>query len=62
VRKYKRIIRTGDFFYDYTRRLKKKVGNISDRELTDGIANFLEGEKLTPIIERRAKRNKRWWE
>lgn len=56
-----RHIRGGDYFYQYTRKLKKDIGgNISDRELTDGIARFLESESLTPIIKRRATK-RRWW-
>lgn len=59
--KKRRFMQSGDFFYQYTRKLKQDIGgNISDRELTDGIAMFLENEQITPIIKRRAKK-RRWW-
>lgn len=60
--KKRRFMQSGELFYNYTRNLKKELGGgISDRELTDGLAAFLDNENLTPIIKRRAKKRGRWW-
>lgn len=61
VRKKSRMIRTGDYFSRYTADLSKELG-VSRTELTDGLASFLEQENLTPIIKRRVRRGRRWWE
>ena len=57
-------MRAGSGFVNYTDFLRRELEpihkrKITNRELTDGIADFLDREKLTPIIIRRAKLRKR---
>ena len=57
-------MRTGPRFRRMRTNLKIELSpiygrRISDRELTDGIAGFLEDENLLPIIKRRAKKHRR---
>lgn len=54
-------IRAGKRFIDLTDLLKREIApkRVSNREITDSVALFLEEEKLLPIMIRRAKKKKR---
>jgi hypothetical protein len=47
-------MRCGPYFKEYTKRLKEHA-RVSDTELTDGLAKFLEEEQLTPLLVKRAQ-------
>ena len=58
-----KMMRAGSRFLNMKNNLKVElrpsVGRrLSDRELTDGIAGFLEDENLLPIIKRRARKKR----
>lgn len=62
VRKRRTHMRSGDYFYDFTRSLKKTLEpihnrRISDRELTDRLARFIDEENLTKIIISRDRKS-----
>lgn len=57
-------IRVGRDFINLTDVLRRELEpihrrRISTREITNGLANFMQDENLTPIIVRRARRKKR---
>lgn len=52
-------IRVGADFVRFRNSLKQSIGDVSDTQLTDGIARFLDEEALTPIMIRRAQRKKK---
>ena len=57
------LVRNGKGFVNYTNFLRRELEPIAKRkitnsEITDNIASFLDKENLTPIILRRAKRKK----
>lgn len=54
VRKSTKIVRCGPYFAAYTQELKRHA-RVSDAQLTDGLAKFLDEQRLTPILLRRAQ-------
>ena len=55
-----RKIRVGPRFLILRQKMKQETGlRFSDREFSDGLADFLEQEDLTTVMVRRAKRKRR---
>ena len=58
MRKNSQKMRCGNYFRAYTLELKKQAG-VSDTQLTDGLARFLDEEHLTPILIKRAQESRK---
>ncbi len=48
--------RVGEYFNKYTKELRKQT-KANNSTVTDSLAHFLEDEKLTPLLIKRAKEN-----
>lgn len=54
-----KLMRVGDDFFKLRDHIKKNSVNLSDKQLTNIVGNFIISEKLDTILIRQIKRNKR---